>query len=178
MRIELCNMLRDPETLAQALGARLVDTSDTFGEATRINGIATDSREVEQGDLFVALRGERKDGVAYLSDALSRGAVGVLTSKALPIPQEHFLHFTADDPITALLRAAAWRRQKSNAFVVAVGGSTGKTTAKEALSVLLGEAGTVAHTVGNYNSTIGLPLQALFGKTEHLDFSTVLIYNN
>ena len=161
MRIELCDMLRDPVVLAQALHARLADTSYTFGEAAKIGGIATDSREVEEGDLFVALRGKHADGAAYLFDALSRGAVGILSDSAASVAEAHCLHFTADDPIAALTSAAAWRRHKSDAFVITVGGSTGKTTIKEALSVLLSEAGSVARTKGNYNSTIGLPLSIL-----------------
>ena len=161
MRIELCDMLREPALLAQAMQVEFFDTGDTFGESVVIGGIATDSREVEQGDLFVALRGERVDGASYLYDALSRGAVAVLTDRERAMPKERFLHFIAQDPVAALLRAAAWRRRQSDAFVIAVGGSTGKTTTKEALSVLLKEAGAVAHTVGNYNSTLGLPLSVL-----------------
>ena len=77
------------------------------------------------------------------------------------MPKDRFLHFIAQDPVDALLRAAAWRRRQSDAFVIAVGGSTGKTTTKEALSTLLKEGGAVANTVGNYNSTLGLPLSVL-----------------
>lgn len=161
MRIELCEMLRDPLALAEVLQARLWDRSDTLGEARCISGISTDSREVKEGDLFVALRGEREDGAAYLFDALSRGAVGVLSASASSVAHERCLQFKTDDPIAALTRAAAWRRRRSDAFVIAVGGSTGKTTTKEALFHLLSEAGTVARTKGNYNSTIGLPLSIL-----------------
>jgi UDP-N-acetylmuramoyl-tripeptide--D-alanyl-D-alanine ligase len=161
MRIKLCEMLRDPVTLAEALQARLVDTSYSIGEPTRIRGIATDSREVERGDLFVALKGEREDGAAYVFDALSRGAIGILSAPLASVANEHFLQFTTDDPVAALTHAAAWRRHRSDAFVIAVGGSTGKTTTKEALSLLLSEAGAVARTEGNYNSTIGLPLTML-----------------
>ena len=161
MRIKLCEILRDPVLLAEALQAKLLDTSYTIGEKARIQGIATDSREVEEGDLFVALRGEREDGVAYVFDALSRGAVGILSTSDVSSIGENALYFTADDPVAALMRAAAWRRRQSDAFVIAVGGSTGKTTTKEALSILLNEAGSVARTEGNYNSTIGLPLSIL-----------------
>lgn len=161
MRIELCPMLRDPVLLAEAMQLRLLDNGDSFGEAVRINGIATDSREVEQGDLFVALQGKSRDGADYAFDALSRGAVGVLSSACDVGGSEHFLRFTAQDCVAALARAARFYRKQSKAFVIAVGGSTGKTTTKEALSAVLREAGSVSCTAGNYNSTIGLPLSLL-----------------
>ena len=78
MRIELCTSLRAPRVLAEALGARVT------GELREIRGIATDSREVRAGDLFVAIKGEHTDGGAYIPQALAQGAVGVLASCERP----------------------------------------------------------------------------------------------
>ncbi|MBQ9098543.1 MAG: UDP-N-acetylmuramoyl-tripeptide--D-alanyl-D-alanine ligase [Clostridia bacterium] len=151
MRIDLCKSLQDPAILAVALGARRKGTAPVVG-------IATNSEEVKKNDIFIALPGEKSDGNDYVMAALEKGASGVITAQNIDWP---CMRFMVRDPIQALLRAAFFRRRKSNAYVIAVSGSTGKTTVKEAVSHILAECGSVEKTAGNYNSMIGLPLSIL-----------------
>ncbi len=128
------------------------------GKAQRISGAATDSREVQSGDLFIALQGEHADGERYILQALNAGACAVLTKSKIKLEGQGAWHFVAESPEGSLLRAATFRRAKSNARVIAVSGSTGKTTVKEAISAVLGN---VPHSEGNFNSGIGMPLSVL-----------------
>lgn len=153
MRIELCAPLRLPGALTAAMGV-------SGAPAAFVGGIATDSREVRPGDLFIALRGERADGASFLGEAIRRGAVGVMGEGLPALPYEVPLALRLD-PIAALLRAATAYRRMSMAFVVAVSGSTGKTTAKEAIATVLAQKGSTCKSEGNYNSTLGLPLSIL-----------------
>ncbi len=155
MRIELCTSLRAPRVLAEALGARVT------GELREIRGIATDSREVRAGDLFVAIKGEHTDGGAYIPQALAQGAVGVLASCERPPKPLQAAFFAVEDVIGALMRAATLYRAQSRAFVVAVSGSTGKTTVKEGIATVLSETGRTERTAGNFNSSLGFPLSVL-----------------
>lgn len=123
-----------------------------------IQSVGSDSRRMEPGQLFVALTGPHFDGHAFAPQAVAGGALALLVSRELPlaVPQ-----LVVPDTREALGRlAAAWRRQLS-AQVVAVTGSNGKTTTKEMLAALLGQAGRVAATQGNLNNDIGLPLTLL-----------------
>ena len=158
MRIELCAPLRLSGAFTAAMGV-------SCAPAVYIGGIATDSREVHPGDLFVALEGAQTDGAHYAADAIRRGAVGVM-GKAFPTlpPVPLVLRL---DPVAALLRAATAYRRSTRAFVVAVSGSTGKTTAKEAIATVLSQKGRVCKSEGNYNSTLGMPLSVLsFGDAD------------
>ena len=83
MRTELCRLLRNPDVLGVALRAEV----RFCGRAPMcIKGIATDSREVCAGDLFVALMGEHTDGVLHIGEALRRGAGGLLVPTGTPLP--------------------------------------------------------------------------------------------
>ena len=121
-------------------------------------GIATDSREVERGDLFVALAGSRQNGNDFALEALSRGGVAILTASAPLVGAANCTVLCVDDVEAALLALAAARRREVRARVIAVSGSTGKTTVKELLAVLLATRGTVRKSEGNFNSGIGMPL--------------------
>lgn len=154
MRIELCGLLRSTERLAEALGAEI------RGPITPLCGIATHSDEVRPGDLFVALQGKNESGLAYLERAFLMGAVGAIAPRAACLPAEK-LHLAVEDVAAALLHAAAYRRRMSRAFVIAISGSTGKTTAKEGIVALLRRKGSVCGTAGNFNSSVGFPLTLL-----------------
>ena len=160
MRIKLASSLQSGNALRAALGV-LGAPSFPFW----VNGIATDSREVQTGDLFVALRGKRVNGADFTVEAAKNGAAAVLTDEASlisPLPI-----WRVENVASALLRAAALHRTACKAFVVAVSGSSGKTTVKEALAAMLAERGSVAHSKGNFNSSVGLPLSVLsFEKTD------------
>ena len=154
MRIDLPPALQDAQALLRLLGAAV--SAECLPP---IRGIATDSREVRLGDLFVALDGVHTSGECFLHKAHQAGAVAALVKGEIASTELPLL--CVEDPIAALLRAAGEYRARSDAFVVAVSGSMGKTTVKEALAAVLREDGTVEWSKGNFNSQIGMPLSLL-----------------
>jgi UDP-N-acetylmuramoyl-tripeptide--D-alanyl-D-alanine ligase len=125
--------------------------------------VSTDSRTIQPGDLFIALRGDRFDGGRFAAQALQQGAAGVVLD-ALQAPEIDSA-IRVDDTRLALGRLAAAWRARFRLPVVAITGSNGKTTVKEMLTAILQvEAGTeaaVLSTEGNLNNDIGLPLMLL-----------------
>ncbi len=118
-------------------------------------GCMTDSRVVARGALFVALRGERFDGHDFIDHALERGAAAVLVDDTRP---RAVATLRVADSLAALGRlAGAWRARHAPALV-GITGSAGKTTVKEMLASILGVAGPVLATTGNFNNEIGVPL--------------------
>ena len=102
-----------------------------------------DSREVEPGDVFVALKGEKVDGHDFIDKAKTAGAVDII------------------DGLDALQERARQKRRGLKAKVIGITGSAGKTTAKELLKAFLSQAGKTHATAGNFNNHIGLPLTIL-----------------
>lgn len=105
--------------------------------------------------------GGKTDGTRFLSEALSRGACALLLPPGVPLPAGNYSAFESQDPLQTLLRAAAFRRSFSAARVIAVSGSSGKTSIKDALFALLSEKETVQKSKGNHNSLLGMPLSLL-----------------
>jgi UDP-N-acetylmuramoyl-tripeptide--D-alanyl-D-alanine ligase len=134
-------------------------------------GYSIDSRTVAAGELFFAVRGERFDGHDYVGAALERGAVAAVVSRAraatLPDVALNAPLLIVDDPIIALQALAAHIRRQWNRRVVAVVGSAGKTTTKEAIALALGAKFHVLKSQGNQNNSFGLPLQLLRLEPEH-----------
>ncbi|MGN6168265.1 MAG: UDP-N-acetylmuramoyl-tripeptide--D-alanyl-D-alanine ligase, partial [Solirubrobacteraceae bacterium] len=129
--------------------------------------ITIDSRQAGPGALFVGLHGARVDGGRFASDAVRAGAWGVMVApehaEQLPSPTNanSGVVLAAEQPLVALQRlAAAWRRQLG-AQVIAITGSTGKTTTKDILVSLLAPKRQVASTRANFNTEIGVPLEIL-----------------
>ena len=123
--------------------------------------MATDSRTVEDGDLFVALGGDKFDGHDFLAAAVTRGASAVVVSRperaaGLGVPV-----FAVEDTTTALGELARFRRRAWGKPVVAIAGSNGKTSTKELLRAALGSVLEVHATSGNYNNQVGVPLTLL-----------------
>ncbi|QOL15926.1 UDP-N-acetylmuramoyl-tripeptide--D-alanyl-D-alanine ligase [Dickeya dianthicola] len=149
--------------LADVLGARLV------GEDLTISEVSTDTRKLTTGCLFVALRGEKFDAHDYAADAVNHGAAALLVSKHLPIgvPQ-----LVVDDTRLALGTMAGWVRQQSRARVVALTGSSGKTSVKEMTAAILRQCGNVLYTAGNFNNDIGVPLTLFRLAPEH-DYAVI-----
>lgn len=137
---------------AAAIGAR------HLGAEAQIRAVSTDTRTLAQGDLFVALRGPNFDGHDHLAAAARAGAVGALVERESAQP---FPLLVASNSRLALGRLAAEWRRRSPARVVAVTGSNGKTTVKEMLAAILGQAGETLATRGNLNNDIGVPLTLL-----------------
>lgn len=130
-----------------------------LGEAPATwSGWAIDSRKVQAGEIFVALKTERQDGHAYVGAAAAAGAVAALVAQ--PVAGVNLPQLVVTDPAAALARAAAAHRQRFFGPVVGVTGSSGKTSTKEILARVLGD-GSVHRTAGNLNNQLGVPLTLL-----------------
>jgi len=127
---------------------------------------AIDSREVEPGDLFFALRGERLDGHDFVAQAIGAGAAGAVIERPVAAPENATL-FQVSDSLEALQRLAAWWRRKHDVKVIAVTGSVGKTTCKELLASVLGRKYRTLKSEANLNTEIGIPLTLLQLTEEH-----------
>lgn len=133
-----------------------------------VSHVVTDSRKVENGDLFVALKGDRFDAHEFLEDVAQRGAGGLLVAQLPPATEGYsgaIVH--VKDTLQALQRLAFFHRRHSEGLrVIGVTGSNGKTSTKDFLSAVLSVSGTVNKTAGNLNNHIGLPLTILSGSGE------------
>ena len=119
------------------------------------NGVAFDSREVGPGDLFVALKGEATDGHRFVAKAFANGAAGAIVSEPIEQP-----HVRVADTTEALNALGAASRKRTQARIIGVTGSVGKTGTKEALFAALDRAspGRVHRSVKSYNNHTGVPL--------------------
>jgi len=128
-----------------------------------VTGVGNDSRRIQPGHLYFALKGERFDGHDFVEDALSAGAAGAVVSRewraAKPGARGPFL--AVDDPAAALREIATAHRRKLGVPVIGITGSAGKTTVKEIAASMLGAAMQVVRTRANWNNNIGLPLSLL-----------------
>ena len=126
------------------------------------NTICTDSREAEQGSLFVALDGARVDGHNYIGQVLDRGSECILCER---IPEnlgdKKYAAIVVNDTLRAVGELAKAYDRRINHKKIAVTGSVGKTTTKEFISAVLSENLRLHKTEGNYNSTLGMPLSLL-----------------
>jgi len=144
--------------LEAATGGRLI------GEGRPIGGASIDTRTIQPGDLFFAIRGEARDGHDFVADALGRGAGAAVVTEGraadlaargpvLAVPE------TGADPVlTAMVRLGAAARARTDAQVVAVTGSVGKTGTKEALRHVLSGQGETHASAASYNNHWGVPL--------------------
>ena len=127
---------------------------------------AIDSRDVQPGDLFFALRGERADGHEYVADAFARGAAGAVVQRPVEAPPgAAVLH--ASSPLLALHGIATHVRRKRGARVIGVTGSVGKTTCKEIIASVLSQNFHVLKSEANYNTDIGISLTLMQLTEDH-----------
>lgn len=141
--------------------ARLISGSPE----TMFSGVSTDSRLLTRGELFVALTGVNFDGHAFITEAIDRGAAGILAmqpveSAAVPVIQ-------VADTLVALGEIAGGYRRHFSTRVIGITGSTGKTTVKEMVSAIMSLAGPTLKTQKNFNNLIGVPMRLLDLKPEH-----------
>lgn len=125
-----------------------------------VDAVSIDTRTLERGDLFVAIRGPHHDGHDYIERALERGAAGVVVSRPVESPSSMF-RVEVDDTARALQDLARGVRELAELDVVAITGSMGKTTTKEAAAAAIGSTRRVLKTEGNLNNLFGLPLSIL-----------------
>lgn len=136
------------KAIAKALG------SDYVGEDFYINGVSTDTRTIEKGNLFVPIIGEKMDGHDYIENAIKGGATAVLTSKDMEITVPYI---KVSDTLKALIDLSAYYRLLFSPLVVGVTGSVGKTSTKEMIYAALSGSKKTIKTIGNRNNEIGLP---------------------
>ena len=151
------HLLWTAETLTAALG-QLLSTPIESDTPLRVTGLSIDTRDLHAGDLFVALRGEHVDGHAFVAQALEAGAAGAMVEQGhVPDDTDAPLVIVTNvmDALEALARAA---RQRSQAYVIGVTGSVGKTSVKETLHLALQKSGTVHVSEKSFNNHIGVPL--------------------
>ncbi len=139
--------------LATLLKGKLLGSRYAFAK-----GFSIDSRRVKQGDVFIALRGQKDDGHNYLGEAFSKGAVGAIVQRDGCEPPPGKFLIKVKDTFEALRDIARYRRKTYRGKVIAVAGSVGKTTTKELIHHLLCSVGRAYKSEGNLNSRIGLPL--------------------
>lgn len=123
-----------------------------------VSGVSCDSRTIQAEELFVALRGDRFDGHAFLEEVFRKGAACAVVDRH---SNGRFPVVIVEDTLKALQRLARFHRAKFSIPTVAVTGSAGKTTTKECIGVVLSEVFRVRTSFGNWNNHIGVPLNIL-----------------
>lgn len=129
-----------------------------YGNDKAFVGVSADTRTVNSGQLFVALKGPNYDAHNFVQDALDKGAAGVLVQQRLEVDAPQIV--VADTQVALGKLAAVWRKQFSIP-VIAITGSNGKTTVKEMIAAIFRQQGSVLATQGNLNNEIGVPLTLL-----------------
>ncbi len=128
-------------------------------------GVSTDTRQIYSGNLFIPLKGEKFDGHDFIADAVKTGAAGFLVQKGsedkIPPRLEDALIISVGDTLKALGDIANFWRRHCEATIVAITGSSGKTTTKEMIATISGLTKNVSKARGNFNNLIGLPLSIL-----------------
>jgi UDP-N-acetylmuramoyl-tripeptide--D-alanyl-D-alanine ligase len=155
-------MMWTTHAAAQAISAQVLGADVAFARVT------TDSRQIQAGDLFIALRGEKFDGHDYVAQALEQGAAAVMVDEQAGLEIAPAI-VVADTRLALGQLAAVWR-QRMPARVLAITGSSGKTSVKEMLAAILRAAvgdNAVLATQGNLNNDIGMPLTLLRLQQSH-----------
>ncbi|MGH8019310.1 MAG: UDP-N-acetylmuramoyl-tripeptide--D-alanyl-D-alanine ligase [Opitutaceae bacterium] len=144
----------DPQLLAADCGGRW------HGAPTvPVSGFSIDTRTIQGGDLFIALRTDRRDGHEFLGLASAAGASGAVVSRELP--EQRIARLQVLDTLEAFQAMARAHRRRFAGRVAGVTGSAGKTSTKDLLAAILGEPGEVLATEGNLNNHLGVPLTLL-----------------
>ena len=150
MRISLPNSKTFSKIFNESTGIKISES---------IKGIATDSREIQSGDLYIAIKGEKVDGHSFLSQVFENGALAALVSDTND--QVHGNQIKVSDTIESIGKIATEWRDQFNIPIIGITGSNGKTSTKELLRHILSSKFDIHATEGNFNTSIGLPLTLL-----------------
>lgn len=140
----------------RAIGGKLLQGD----EGVTVSRVSTDTRQIQPGDLFFALRGERFDAHDFVDRAVAGGAAALVVSRQVPVDAGVPV-ILVRDTLAGLQSLAAYNRRQFAVPVVGVTGSSGKTTTKDMVAAVLGTRYNVLKTKGNFNNEIGLPLTLL-----------------
>ncbi|MDX2217031.1 MAG: UDP-N-acetylmuramoyl-tripeptide--D-alanyl-D-alanine ligase [Oculatellaceae cyanobacterium bins.114] len=159
-------------TLAQLVEILEAAPLNLPSEATSLaTCLTTDSRFLQPGEIFLALRGETFDGHTFVEQAIAQGAIAAIvdhvssSTSSLPL-------LVVKDTLAAYQAIAHWWRNQFTIPLIAVTGSVGKTTTKELIAAVLATQGTVFKTYGNFNNEIGVPKTLLELGEEH-DYAVI-----
>ena len=155
--------------ITEAVEGRLYPGEEAAAAEQTAASVAIDSRLCSEGSVFVAIKGERSDGHAYIRDVFSRGAMCVICGH---LPEDHENGgygpcIVVEDTRTALKKLAAWYRSRLDIRIVGIVGSMGKTSTKEMVAAVLSTHYNTHRTSGNFNNEIGVPLTLLAIREEH-----------
>ena len=147
----------------------LINGNILCGENTLLNSFSINSKEINEDDIFVGIKGETIDGSKFYLDALKNGAKGAIINKGFYTESidDKFV-VEVEDTTLALQQIASYKRSKINIPVVAITGSVGKTSTKDMISSVLETKYKVCKTKGNLNNHLGVPLTILSLKDEDI----------
>ncbi|MGK7885730.1 MAG: UDP-N-acetylmuramoyl-tripeptide--D-alanyl-D-alanine ligase, partial [Crocosphaera sp.] len=138
-----------------------------------INKISTDSRTIQENDIFIALKGDKFDGHLFIDDVISKGAIAVIVNHEVSVQSTKKIpQIVVKDTLSAYQKIANWWRNQVQIPIVSITGSVGKTTTKEIIAAVLGVYGNVHKTQANYNNEIGVPKTLLELTTNH-DYAVI-----
>lgn len=141
------------EDIAKAIGGTLAGAGDI-----KVRGYSIDTRTLNPGELFFAVKGPRFDGHDFVQQAMQKGAAGVVVENSAIEPSPTFGVLRVVSTVNALQSLARFVRRRWGGSIVGVTGSAGKTTTKEMIAAVLGKKFDVLRSVGNLNNEFGLPL--------------------
>ncbi len=158
------------DQVREALGDGLI--GERSGDASGFSAVSNDSRVLESGELFVALKTELRDGHDFIDDAMAHGAVGVIVESDDVLLPDQTWAFRVSDTRRAIGDLASYWRRQFAVKTVAIAGNVGKTTTKELTSAVLSAHHTVLKSAANFNDEVGLAM-SLFQLNETHDRAVV-----
>ena len=146
---------------------KVTNAESNSSENIFFDGVTTDSRKIVDGTLFVALKGEKFNGEDFVEDSFKKGATAALVSKNFNREISNGVIIKVDDTLKAYQQIAGAWRDRFKIPIIAVTGSTGKTTTKDLTAAVLSELGKILKTSANFNNEIGVPMTLLELTEEH-----------
>jgi UDP-N-acetylmuramoyl-tripeptide--D-alanyl-D-alanine ligase len=160
-------MMFSLKQLAEIIGAVGFEAWGHLGDKECL-GIGTDTRQIQPGEVFLALKGENFDGHDFLDLAVAKGAIALITESPLDTPPSPEIpQLRVKNTLEAYQKIAHYWRNQFTIPVIGVTGSVGKTTTKELIAAVLSTQGKVLKTEANYNNEIGVPKTLLSLTSDH-----------